>query len=120
MITTQKNSRLLQILGQTHKFLEQLGAKVSVQKAENQLKQKKRKIEDEALGLEEDKDGEEVVQLDEFGNPIEKDNEEIDDNERIKSNLKNSSKVYYAVTHTIQEEITEQPKMLKGGQLKSY
>ena len=37
MINTQKNSRLLQILEQTHKYLEQLGAKVTVQKQENQL-----------------------------------------------------------------------------------
>lgn len=43
-------------------------------------------------------DGEE--ELDEYGNPIEKD-EEANDNERIKSNLKNSSKVYYAITHSI-------------------
>ena len=40
MINTQKNSRLLQILEQTHKYLEQLGAKVTVQKQENQLLQK--------------------------------------------------------------------------------
>ena len=41
--------------------------------------------------------------------------EELNDNERIKSNLKNSSKVYYSITHTVQEEITEQPRMIKGG-----
>ena len=31
----------------------------------------------------------------------------MNENERIKMNLKNSSKVYYSVTHTIQEEIKE-------------
>jgi|LauGreDrversion4_2_1035121.scaffolds.fasta_scaffold62083_6 ATP-dependent helicase STH1/SNF2 len=44
----------------------------------------------------------------------------LNDSERIKMNLKNSNKVYYSVTHTIQEDIKEQPKMIKGGTLKSY
>ena len=35
MINTQKNSRLLQILEQTHKYLQQLGAKVNLQKQEH-------------------------------------------------------------------------------------
>mmetsp|Transcript_14862 Transcript_14862/g.10762 ORF Transcript_14862/g.10762 Transcript_14862/m.10762 type:complete len:85 (-) Transcript_14862:2126-2380(-) len=48
------------------------------------------------------------------------DEDEITDAERIKRNLQSGSKVYYSITHTIQEEIKEQPKMLKGGQLKSY
>jgi ATP-dependent helicase STH1/SNF2 len=34
--------------------------------------------------------------------------------------LKNSSKVYYEITHTIGEEIAEQPHLLTGGKLKSY
>ena len=41
MINTQKNSRLLQILEQTHKYLEQLGAKVGQQKLEHQNRKKK-------------------------------------------------------------------------------
>lgn len=44
----------------------------------------------------------------------------MNESERIKANLKNSSKTYYSVTHTVQEEIKEQPKMIVGGQLKSY
>ena len=35
-------------------------------------------------------------------------------------NLKESSKIFYSITHTIGEEIKEQPKMLKSGNLKSY
>ena len=31
----------------------------------------------------------------------------MEDNEKIKINLKNSSKIYYAVTHTVQEEIKD-------------
>jgi hypothetical protein len=37
------------------------------------------------------------------------------ESERIKKHLKDSSKIYYSVTHTVQEEIKEQPKMIKGG-----
>lgn len=75
-------------------------------------------VKDENLENEENK---EEVKYDEYGNPItENTEEELPDNEKIRSNLKNSSKIYYAITHTIQEEITEQPKMIKGGKLKSY
>lgn len=68
--------------------------------------------------MKDDKD----VEYDQYGNAIKVENaeEEVPDNEKIKSNLKNSSKIYYAITHTIQEEIKEQPKMIKGGTLKSY
>ena len=34
--------------------------------------------------------------------------------------MKNSSNVYYKITHSIQDEVTEQPKMLKGGEMKGY
>lgn len=43
-----------------------------------------------------------------------------DEQDEIKMNLKNSSKTYYSITHTIQEEIKDQPTRLRGGQLKSY
>jgi ATP-dependent helicase STH1/SNF2 len=46
--------------------------------------------------------------------------DDLDENDRIKYNLKNSSNVYYAITHSIQDEVTEQPKMLKGGEMKGY
>ena len=38
----------------------------------------------------------------------------------LATTLKNSNKIYYNVTHTIQEEIKEQPSLLKGGTLKHY
>jgi len=38
----------------------------------------------------------------------------------IKNNMRNSSKIYYKITHSVMEEITEQPALLKGGVLKSY
>ena len=43
LINTQKNSRLMQILEQTHKYLEQLGSKVCLQKNEKVLQIKKTK-----------------------------------------------------------------------------
>jgi hypothetical protein len=44
----------------------------------------------------------------------------MDETEKIKYNLKNSSKTYFKVTHSIQEEVTVQPAMLRSGELKSY
>ncbi len=38
LINTERNSRLMQILEQTHKFLEQLGAKVMLQKQDGKNK----------------------------------------------------------------------------------
>ena len=55
----------------------------------------------------------------------EKDEEEIDfenldENDKIKYNLKNSSTVYYKISHAINDEVTEQPKMLVGGEMNNY
>lgn len=44
----------------------------------------------------------------------------MDENDKIKYKLRNSSKVYYEITHTINDEVKTQPKMLKGGELKNY
>ena len=44
----------------------------------------------------------------------------LGEDEKIKYNLKNSSNVYYKITHSISDEVTTQPKMLKGGEMKGY
>ena len=44
----------------------------------------------------------------------------MDDNQKVKENLRNSSKIYYKITHSVQEEIKEQPHMIKFGKLKPY
>lgn len=44
----------------------------------------------------------------------------MDETDQIKYNLKNSSKTYYNITHSICDEVTEQPKMLMGGEMKKY
>lgn len=47
LINTQRNSRLMQILEQTHKFLEQLGAKVMLQKQDGRNKGRKDNDDDD-------------------------------------------------------------------------
>ena len=66
-----------------------------------------------------------VDQVDAFGNKVEAvvmsdEDDKQNDAEVIKQNMRNSSKIYYKITHSITEEITEQPSLLVGGKLKSY
>jgi hypothetical protein len=100
-----------------------LGAKVNIQKQDHQNRKKKMlgqkaTVQGENVGEEEDdkEEGDQEVEEDK----AQAEDDSIPENERIKSNLKNSSKIYYSITHTVQEEIKEQPKMIKGGNLKSY
>ena len=133
LINTQKNSRLMQILEQTHKYLQQLGTKVVIQKKENENIMKKAKASRGLVGAKDEdsdvqgSDGEEleVDQVDAFGNKVDAvvmsdEDEKQNDAEVIKQNMRNSSKIYYKITHSITEEITEQPSLLVGGKLKSY
>ncbi len=133
LINTQKNSRLMQILEQTHKYLQQLGTKVVIQKKENENIMKKAKASRGLVGAKDENsdvqgsDGEEleVDQVDAFGNKVDAvvmsdEDEKQNDAEVIKQNMRNSSKIYYKITHSITEEITEQPSLLVGGKLKSY
>jgi len=62
----------------------------------------------------------EVDQVDAFGNKIEgevmsQEDAKQNDAEVIKQNMRNGSKIYYKITHSITEEIKEQPSLLKGG-----
>jgi ATP-dependent helicase STH1/SNF2 len=93
LINNTKNNRLLEILHQTDKFLRELGAKVKLQKGEIKSEQ------DDEVGKSEDEDV---------------------NNEHIAESFKNSSKMYYNITHTVHEEIKEQPEGLDGGILKNY
>lgn len=50
-------------------------------------------------------------------------NEDIDltgKEEDVENSFVNANKVYYNLTHTIKEEITRQPTLLVGGELKPY
>ncbi len=76
-------------------FLKQIGAKVKIQKGEND--ENKVQTEEKAQqSLEEEEKDNEIQQL------------------------KQGSQIYYNLTHTFQEDITEQPGLLVGGTLKNY
>ena len=89
----------MQILEQTHNFLETLGAKVMLQKMEGKKEEpdaeeaenKAEAAEEEAAKAEKDEDSEE---------------KDMDDNAKVKENLKNSSRIYYDITHSVKENIT--------------
>lgn len=90
LLNNTKNDRLLKILEQTDTFLRQLGAKVLVQKGES------------------NENGENLLPEAQQGAY------------NVAESLKVSSKMYYQITHTIQEDIKLQPKGLEGGSLTSY
>ena len=83
MINTQKNSRLLQILEQTHKYLEQLGAKVGLQKLEHQNR-KKKMLGQKATGVNGDQNGSDGEE--ELPDKMEEDHEEEKGEENVPEN----------------------------------
>ena len=121
LIQIEKNSRLMQILEQTHKFLQQLGSKVVLQKRENPGLMKKAQLDNVVKGTGVDQAGEAERSGEEGENKPDELNEDgKTDADIIKQNMKDSSKTYYKLTHSVQEDIKEQPSLLVGGQLKSY
>lgn len=85
-----KRARVMEILQQTDKFLKDIGARVKIQKGD------------------EIQDDDELVDT-----PINNNNDPNYD-------LLKSNRIYYKVTHKIQEEISQQPSLLEGGKLKDY
>ena len=106
LIKKEKNTRLLHILEETNKYLSDLGAKVVSQKIQNASLSK------QAKNVEEDKYMDDQGDLSQDENDISKD--------QIKDKLIKGNQMYYSITHTINEDIITQPKMLKGGTLKTY
>ena len=90
LLNNTKNDRLLNILEQTDTFLRQLGAKVLIQKGEGN-------------------ENDDSLLADEHTGAY-----------NVAESLRTSSKMYYQLTHTIHEEIKQQPKSLEGGILTSY
>ncbi|KAJ6110526.1 hypothetical protein N7486_002761 [Penicillium sp. IBT 16267x] len=95
-----KDSRITHLLNQTDKFLKELAASVRRQ----QRNQAERYGEDDEMEDEEEED-EEIA------------NSDVDEAEQD-PNKKTID--YYAVAHRIKEQVTEQPGILVGGQLKEY
>ncbi|CAG9314111.1 SMARCA4_1 [Blepharisma stoltei] len=90
LLAKTKNERLLKILQQTDSFLREIGAKVLLQKGDNEAEIVEQAPEAQSAG------------------------------EIIADSLKKSSKMYYEITHAVVEEIKTQPENIEGGMLKSY
>ena len=98
MLNDAKDSRLKEFMNQTDQFIDEIKGKINIQK--EIIKDTKKTSEDMEI---EEKEKEE--------NNNEKDKEEKKDK---------TGANYYQTAHCKQEEIEEQPKMLRYGTLKSY
>jgi len=123
ILDKEKNTRLREILDQTEKYLEQLGAKVM------QQKQEAIEIANKNIAVNTDLNkGMPLSNSARFDEDSKEDNSRIGFDKEPKNNDQNEekpsliqgSREYYKITHTIKEEVTGDPKTLKGGQLKSY
>ena len=98
MLNDAKDSRLKEFMNQTDQFIDEIKGKINIQK--EIIKDTKKTSEDLEI--------------------IEKENED-DQNAKDKPEKKDKTGAnYYQTAHCKQEEIEEQPKMLKYGSLKSY
>ncbi|CAN6726263.1 unnamed protein product [Malus baccata var. baccata] len=104
MVKESKNERLTILLEETNKLLVNLGAAVQRQKDFKHSE-----------GTEEMKDSEgELTELEEDVDLIDSDCN--DDS----SDLLKGQRQYNSAIHSIEEQVTEQPSMLEGGELRSY
>ncbi|KAJ3669650.1 hypothetical protein LUZ60_011600 [Juncus effusus] len=104
MVEESKNERLKMLLGKTNDLLVRLGAAVQRQKDSEHVV---RKIEVDRK--DDELDGEDDDVADEF-----------DDEGERGGDLLKGQREYNATVHTIQEKVSEQPKMLQGGELRQY
>jgi ATP-dependent helicase STH1/SNF2 len=100
LLKETKDTRLLEFMSQTDKFLKEIEEKVKIQKEVIKVIKKKEETQEEEKKDVEMNEGEEEESL----------------REQEQKLLNN----YYTSAHSIVEEIKEQPKMLEGGQLKIY
>ena len=118
MLEQTKNERLTQLLRQTDEYLSQIGAKV--QQAKEQKVEAKGFVEsDEEEGSNTNSDENQTTSKEDTNTtatPMEAPNAGDDE----ESGEVQATKTYYTIAHTIKEEITKQPDMLVGGQLKRY
>eukprot|EP00871_Galdieria_phlegrea_P002498 jgi/Galph1/3249/GphlegSOOS_G1906.1 len=114
LLQNTKNTRLMQLLRQTDIYLAQIGAQVRKQKelaeSEDQLKpRRKDKTQRSAQAAAAQALEEAESTLQEGGSAA----DTLEDMRRRRDE-------YYTITHSIMEEITEQPLTLVGGSLKPY
>ena len=104
MLSEAKDSRLQEFMNQTDRFLCEIGEKIKIQKQNIA----------QILNTKNDNEDIEIENSDkEFNNKNQLQNS---NKEKIISNSNN----YYLSAHSNQENITQQPSMLKYGKLKSY
>jgi len=116
LINEAKNERLLDIINQTNKYFEELGSRVQIQKKEAEMLAKKF-----AKGYAESNLINENILIQENGEKDEDDFYNISNSsDQVKINFTKHKKYYYNITHSINEEIISEPKLLIGGKLKSY
>lgn len=102
MVKESKNERLTTLLEETNKLLANLGAAVQ--------RQKDFKVSD----------GIEPLTDSEADSPDLEDQEEIIDSGPGNNDLLEGQRQYNSAIHSIQEQVTEQPSSLQGGELRSY
>jgi ATP-dependent helicase STH1/SNF2 len=119
LINEAKDARLVEFMNQTDVFLKEIEDKIAVQK---DITQHIMQHQHDMINPSEEMQVDEEPEPLEDGQPREKRSlihieDEKDEKEREKvSNSKN----YYLTAHSLLEEINQQPKMLKFGQLKPY
>ena len=86
LVELEKNNKIKELLGQTDKFLKELGAKVLIQKGNSQ------------------EDGDDVLDPKDLENQLTEEN--------LENTFNNSNKIYYNLTHSVREDIKKQPSIL--------
>ncbi|CAM6084117.1 unnamed protein product [Calypogeia fissa] len=146
MVEESKNERLTTLLSKTDELLQRLGAMVQIQKdadPEDNLKKEKQKDKVKETGVESltgDReeangrvseeiatsraiDGERRIHGSNEALSPEDDDEMSDaelDASGKKRDLMEGQRQYNSAVHSIEEQVTEQPAMLEGGQLRQY
>ncbi|XP_068659426.1 chromatin structure-remodeling complex protein SYD-like [Aristolochia californica] len=104
MVQDAKSDRVKQLLKETEKYLQKLGAKLK------EAKSLARRFE---MEMEEGKAVNTVIETDDI------DIDDEDDSDQAKHYLESNEK-YYLLAHSIKESINEQPTSLQGGKLREY
>ncbi|XP_068662670.1 chromatin structure-remodeling complex protein SYD-like isoform X2 [Aristolochia californica] len=104
MVQDAKSDRVKQLLKETEKYLQKLGAKLKEAKA------LARRFE---MEMEEGKAVNTVIETDDI------DIDDEDDADQAKHYLESNEK-YYLLAHSVKESINEQPNSLQGGKLREY
>ncbi|KAL1832479.1 hypothetical protein ACET3Z_002130 [Daucus carota] len=118
MVEESKNERLTMLLGKTNELLVRLGAAVQRQKdAEHDGIDSLDGSEDDLVDLSPSK-------AETLGDLVREDDADITDKEPDQGvkpgDLLEGQRQYNSVIHSIQEQVTEQPLMLQGGELRAY